>query len=386
MEGGFPILDLYSIPLLIIYLQGLLFCALLAKKGIQLRTKEYLLIAALLLSVVFHYLPQLLTFMGWYMTSYNTRSGYLLISTGLLNGPLIYLYMKRVLGLSSSISISPWLHFLPFAVFVGYRLILLSIDMQSDDWLLGMEGPLQREVHMRWVLPLLTWLEYSSQLVYLAFSAQMFFRYRLLMNTHFGSIEKAAMKWLSSFLYAYSLLFIAQSILDLLDATVLPVNYQTLWWMQLGHASSVLYFGVRAFFTDTTLLKEEKSVIQTQNEANPERKVDQQLVTSLQDTMSNQQLFLNPQLSLATLSDVLDRPVSDISAAINNGFQKNFNEWVNAYRVEEVKKKLVDEANAHYSLVAIGMDCGFNSKASFNRVFRQLEGVSPSEYRQQLAK
>jgi len=73
----------------------------------------------------------------------------------------------------------------------------------------------------------------------------------------------------------------------------------------------------------------------------------------------------------------------DVSEVINTGMGVNFNELINRYRVEEVKRRLVDPKNDHLSLMAIGLDSGFNSKATFNRVFKQIAGMSPSQYKQQ---
>jgi len=72
---------------------------------------------------------------------------------------------------------------------------------------------------------------------------------------------------------------------------------------------------------------------------------------------------------------------SQVSDLINKGLGQNFNDYINKYRVEVIVKKLSDENNNHLSILAIALDNGFNSKATFNRVFKKKTGKSPSEYR-----
>jgi AraC-like DNA-binding protein len=69
-----------------------------------------------------------------------------------------------------------------------------------------------------------------------------------------------------------------------------------------------------------------------------------------------------------------------LSAAINQAYGKNFNDFVNTYRVEAVKKMLNDESVQHLSLLGIAYECGFNSKSTFNRAFKKATGVAPSAY------
>ena len=62
---------------------------------------------------------------------------------------------------------------------------------------------------------------------------------------------------------------------------------------------------------------------------------------------------------------------------------KNFFDFINSYRVESVKEMLLNKEFEHYTVLAIGLESGFNSKTSFNTVFKKMTGVTPSEYRKQ---
>ena len=69
-----------------------------------------------------------------------------------------------------------------------------------------------------------------------------------------------------------------------------------------------------------------------------------------------------------------------LSFVINNGFGKNFNDFVNEFRVAEVKNKLNEGAAENLNLLGIALDSGFNSKATFNRAFKKFTGISPKEF------
>jgi AraC-like DNA-binding protein len=65
---------------------------------------------------------------------------------------------------------------------------------------------------------------------------------------------------------------------------------------------------------------------------------------------------------------------------INTGFQKNFNDFVNAYRVADFQKKVNDPKLSHYTLLALAYECGFNSKSTFNRAVKKATGQLPSTF------
>lgn len=73
-----------------------------------------------------------------------------------------------------------------------------------------------------------------------------------------------------------------------------------------------------------------------------------------------------------------------LSYVINIGQHKNFYKLINESRVNEVKEKLQDSHYNHYTVLAIGLDCGFNSKTSFNRIFKEETGLTPTEYRDKI--
>ncbi|MBV6655045.1 MAG: AraC family transcriptional regulator, partial [Mameliella sp.] len=70
-----------------------------------------------------------------------------------------------------------------------------------------------------------------------------------------------------------------------------------------------------------------------------------------------------------------------LSAIINSCLGKNFHDFVNEYRIEEVKRRILDPAYDHWSLLGIALDCGFNSKSTFNRIFKKFTGYTPRAFK-----
>ncbi len=90
--------------------------------------------------------------------------------------------------------------------------------------------------------------------------------------------------------------------------------------------------------------------------------------------------YLNGKLSLIELATQMNTTSHYISHILNNVIHSNFYDYVNRYRVEEIKNRLAGEDAEKFTLLGLAYESGFNSKASFNRVFKNITGLSPSEY------
>jgi AraC-like DNA-binding protein len=95
--------------------------------------------------------------------------------------------------------------------------------------------------------------------------------------------------------------------------------------------------------------------------------------------------YLNPELNMTLLSEKLKIPKHHLTEVLNSKLGKNFFQFVNEYRVEEVKKRLSNPKNL-YSIEAIGYECGFNSKSTFFSVFKTMTGQTPMEYKRENSK
>lgn len=105
------------------------------------------------------------------------------------------------------------------------------------------------------------------------------------------------------------------------------------------------------------------------------------LFKKIEAAMDKDQLYLNPALSLLDVAKAIDHPSQKTSQLIKENVGLHFRDYVNAKRIERVKLKLKDPELAHFSVLAIALDSGFNSEASFYRHFKKAMGMSPSKFR-----
>ena len=108
------------------------------------------------------------------------------------------------------------------------------------------------------------------------------------------------------------------------------------------------------------------------------------LLEKLDRLMTEEHLFLDPDLNLQQLGARLELPPHQVSQLLNQFRGESFSDFVNRFRVEYFKKAIANPANAHLSLLAIAFDSGFNSKAAFNAVFKKMTGMTPSAFKEQL--
>lgn len=105
---------------------------------------------------------------------------------------------------------------------------------------------------------------------------------------------------------------------------------------------------------------------------------DKECVQAVVDMLEVQKIYRQMRLNRAALAEMVGVGEYQLSRVINRHFDKNFNELLNSYRIEEAKQRLRSE---NTQITVIGFEVGFNSIASFNRVFKAMVGVSPTEYR-----
>lgn len=106
-----------------------------------------------------------------------------------------------------------------------------------------------------------------------------------------------------------------------------------------------------------------------------------QYLAKLEVCMTQEQLFKNSQLRLQDLADHLDIPSHHLSQTVNSELKQNFYDYVNYWRVEHVKSQFKDPSQNHLKILAIAFDAGFNSKSTFNTIFKKSTGQTPSAYR-----
>lgn len=100
----------------------------------------------------------------------------------------------------------------------------------------------------------------------------------------------------------------------------------------------------------------------------------------LEQIMIDYKLYLNPDLSLKDLASYLELPINYVSQLLNQGFDKNFSEYINTFRLNEFKERVILEENKGLTIMAIAYDSGFNSKTVFNTFFKKIEKMTPNNF------
>lgn len=116
-----------------------------------------------------------------------------------------------------------------------------------------------------------------------------------------------------------------------------------------------------------------------QIEVFPDEKLKEES-NKLNKYMEEEEPFLNPKLSLRDLAQHMETHPNQLSLVLNSSFHKNFNSFVNDYRISYFKKLIKDESARNYSLIGLAYESGFNSKTVFNTYFKKVEGITPKEY------
>jgi len=106
----------------------------------------------------------------------------------------------------------------------------------------------------------------------------------------------------------------------------------------------------------------------------------------LKKTLEANSFYKDPELTLNVLAEKLELTTHELSRIINTALKKNFHEFISEYRVADVVQKMQDPAYDHITLLGIAYDSGFNSKSTFNRIFKENTGLSPAEYKTGLKK
>ncbi len=125
-----------------------------------------------------------------------------------------------------------------------------------------------------------------------------------------------------------------------------------------------------------------KTIVETSDKVDQfsDDPIAEEINNKLLDFIDTEKPYLNPELSLQELADNVEVKRHHLSNVINQKHNKNFYEFINQYRIEEVKALMVDPKNRNYKLISLAYDAGFNSKASFNRIFKQMTNMTPSQF------
>ena len=221
--------------------------------------------------------------------------------------------------------------------------------------------------------------------IYIIFSYRIF---RKSGKAIFNSSPRKSSKvnWPQKFITILTALIIAWSIVLSMNAiffdfAVSHLTYYPLW---IVIASFLIWISYECFFqpdivfVDFGDVKANKLTQYTRNLSNYEI---ENYSKSLKKLMESEKPYLNPSLKLGDLAEQLHIKPKDLTVVLNHGLNKNFYDFLNQYRIHAAKEKLLDPAYDHLTILAIAYESGFNSKSSFNSIFKKSVQLTPKEFK-----
>jgi AraC-like DNA-binding protein len=264
-----------------------------------------------------------------------------------------------------------WLHFLPVLIQCLFYLSLTfrSFPYKTYFWI-NIHQPYTQKAEL-----------YASVLsigIYIYFSIVLLQKYNRKINDYFSNTAHSTLKWLRNMLLGLLILYAGWLTEHLLGNfqygivhVLLPIYIYWLAWMGFQQRNIL---DVR--------LEEPKNVFST-TKSQPE--VSPAMLLLIKQAMENDRLYRNPTLTLSDLARHVDLAPKSVSFIINSQLGKSFNSYVNEYRIDDFKQKLLAEQNSRFTILALALESGFNSQASFYRIFKEFTGVSPKEYQKSLS-
>jgi AraC-like DNA-binding protein len=280
-------------------------------------------------------------------------------------GPLLYFYVKSLTRSNYRLRGLDFLHFVPVACQFGLYLFLNFQDyvFKRNYWL---------EVHE----PITYRIEFDGTFISLALYCFLAFimtkRYQNSLQENYSNQDQIRLNWLVTILLLMIMICIQWFI-----EVILRDFYHSYYEFNY----SIFLLGLLTLFLAmVSLYQSDLNHIDFVQRDHSITQFDSKLSQLIVDKMESEKLYLDPDLNLKTLSASCNLPSRTVSQHINQDLNKTFHDFVNHYRIEDVKHKLNEGLFENYTILSIAFDCGFNSKASFNRVFKQQTGVTPSEY------
>lgn len=302
----------------------------------------------------------------------------------LLHGPLLYLYVVYSLRTDQRFGLINYIHFLPPLGFYLY-MIPFFFQYSAEERALINSGAMDDYA---------TFIAFSlvafliSGIGYAVASYRLLNRYQDITKQNFAYKESIDLNWLKHFIIGMGVIFGIAILLAVLQEWVgVQFGFNTdiifysliiLFIFYLGY-SGIIHQGIFSTSNAPVAIVEEDTKDSYKRSGLKES--DAKLYhEKLMTIMKKEKPYLEPKLSLVGLAEHLDISPNHLSQIINQCEDKNFYDFVNHYRVEEFKKRVLDPENSNFSLLAIAYDSGFNSKSSFNDVFKKTVGKTPTQY------
>lgn len=366
-----------SIICFIAILQGLIFAILLVNRGFQRKSKADFWLALLLFLLCSALITPFIGFANVY--DLNQWLTYFPFSIAYSYGVCVWFYTLNLTDSERKFRAKDLLFFFPTFIYLAIRFFLFAQTLEWKDQFDENYGKIWN------AFVFVT--EFIWNIAFLYFSIKHYKKYRNWLDENYSDTEKIKFDWLRNFLYIFTAVLILGAFFDFTNSFLFKLSYIQFFYFELVLAFVTYYLAVAGYLRSQTIevnFTEEKSEeIETPRKTLLAENELEKLKNKINDLMETDKVYLAPDLTLSDLSRKLGVNSTVLSFAINNGFGKNFNDFVNEFRIAEVKEKLKNADDS--TLLNIAFDSGFNSKATFNRAFKKFTGVSPKEFQENSA-
>ena len=328
-----------------------------------------------------------------YIELYNRKNGYpfpAFINTTapfiLMHGPILWFYIQSQTKQKFQFKPIYLLHFIPF--------IGMLIDHAFQLYFL----PVEEKIHIvtnetfkdYFTYPLLVIVITISPLVYFSWGIRILNIYNSKIENFLSHTELFDFRWLKKLLIIIIILYCLVNFSFLIDIIVPLASFSVLQYIAFSLASLfILFMGIfgqrqnnlfksEVIKVDLDKLYEDKKISKLEKE-------DKEFIVKLHEFMRTKRPYLETEITVSGLSQQLNISIEYLSEMLNRRLNINFFDYINQYRVEEFKKEVRKPENQHLTLTGIALNCGFNSKASFYRVFKKNTNTTPSLYKQELS-
>ena len=284
-------------------------------------------------------------------------------------GPAFYFYIKTLTETTVSFRKKDLWHFLP--IILNYlHSIYHGLVANTDPW-----------PWFHHVAEILESAAILSVMIYLIFSFRLVRSYQHSLLNNVSYTEMIDLRWVNRFIFviAGSCVLI---VIFLTASMVAGGKYSLQEWDDPRAFALLAYAGI-LYWLSISGFKQAQThrMVNLEGSNEQDHTANSEVIQKLSSAIESNKLYRNPKLSLTDLSKSVDISERVISDAVNNELGKNFFQFINEYRVEEIKERLKDPGNDHLKILSLAFDAGFNSKASFNRVFKSITGQTPKDYK-----
>jgi AraC-like DNA-binding protein len=318
----------------------------------------------------------------------------------LLLGPFLYLY---VCSYKEKITVrKAWPHFIMFMLFVVFD-IYMYIDFTAT---YPSSSQLPPEVPQLPVAKARIFVRISQMIFYYFLAGRALTSYQRSIRHLFSETSKISLSWVRWLINGYIILLLLMIGLYFLILRS-PENFGMIILINTAIVTPYMYAIAFRGLTQPTLwqVRHEETPEKVQEEIQEVEAIEElihheprnlkssisrerieDIVSKVTRLMEDDKLYLQSELTLQDLAEKLEMPPYQVTQAINEGLDKNFYDLVNGYRVEEAKRLLIDPVSRNNKILSVGMDAGFNSKTTFNTVFKKFTGLTPTEFKDQQTK